>query len=172
MKTIIVSLLLVCIFSIGIFALNNGSKKENTVFQSSLEKLVSLYYDIKDALVSSDASSAASKASDFVNAIKKIDVEFFTDVEHKAFMPLQDKLTADAKDISQSKDLAKQRIFFASLSDNFYSLAKEVKLSSQPIYRDYCPMKKKYWLSGEKTIKNPYFGNAMPTCGEVKETLK
>jgi len=28
------------------------------------------------------------------------------------------------------------------------------------------------WLSASKQIKNPYFGEKMMTCGEVKETIK
>lgn len=172
MKTLIISILFVCSFSIGIFAARRGFTKDDTASQSSLKQLLSFYYNIKDALVNSDASAAALKAGELANAIQKVDIKSLTEAEHKVFIPLQDKLSADAKDISQSKDLAKQRIYFASLSDNIYLLAKEVKLSEQPIYRDYCPMKKKYWLSSESAIKNPYFGKAMPTCGEVKETLK
>ena len=172
MKTLIISTLFVCAFSFGIFAASSRFIKEETASQSSFEHLLSLYYNIKDALVNSDASSAASKAGELVNAIQKIDVKSLTETEHKAFMPLQDKLTAEAKDISQIKDLAKQRIHFASLSDNFYLLAKAVKLSTGPIYYDYCPMKKHYWLSSESPIKNPYYGKAMPTCGELKETIK
>jgi len=53
-----------------------------------------------------------------------------------------------------------------------YALAKAVKLTADPVYYTYCPMKKAYWLSSEPTIKNPYFGNAMLTCGKVEETLK
>jgi hypothetical protein len=33
-------------------------------------------------------------------------------------------------------------------------------------------MKKATWLSSSKTIKNPYFGSAMPTCGKVTETIQ
>ncbi len=51
-------------------------------------------------------------------------------------------------------------------------LAKVVKLSEEPLYLDYCPMKKSSWLSNDKAIKNPYFGSSMLTCGSVKETLK
>ncbi|MAQ74933.1 MAG: hypothetical protein CL613_01215 [Aquimarina sp.] len=31
-------------------------------------------------------------------------------------------------------------------------------------------MKKAYWLSKEKDIKNPYYGSSMLTCGKVAET--
>lgn len=140
--------------------------------QNSLNHLLIQYYNIKDALVNSNADTAASSAENFVKAIQKIDMKSLTESEHKAFMPIQNKLTTEAKSISQSKNLSRQRIYFGSLSDDFYSLAKKVKLTTRPIYRDYCPMKKKYWLSNKSKIRNPYYGKAMETCGSIKETLK
>lgn len=174
MKAFILSALFFCTVSIGLYAanINFNSTSADSTANNSLGQLLDLYYNIKDALVNSDAGTAASNADEFVKAIQKIDMNSLPKLEQKAFMASQEKLNADAKDISQSKDIAKQRIYFPTLSDNFYSLAKEVKLSTQPIYRDYCPMKKKYWLSSKSTIKNPYYGKAMPTCGEVTETLK
>jgi hypothetical protein len=32
-------------------------------------------------------------------------------------------------------------------------------------------MKKASWLSNDKAIKNPYYGSAMLTCGNVKTIL-
>jgi hypothetical protein len=29
-----------------------------------------------------------------------------------------------------------------------------------------------FWLSNEKEIKNPYFGDMMLKCGSIKETLQ
>ncbi len=174
MKAFIHTALIVFTISLSSIAKDAGTNliKVDSTFKTPLEQLLGLYYNIKDALVNSDASSAASKAGELVNAIQKIDMESLTATEHKALKPLQDKLTADAKDISQIKDLAEQRLHFASLSDNFYLLAKVVKLSTKPIYYDYCTMKKHYWLSSKSPIKNPYYGRAMPTCGELKETIK
>ncbi|HHL52195.1 MAG TPA: DUF3347 domain-containing protein, partial [Flammeovirgaceae bacterium] len=44
------------------------------------------------------------------------------------------------------------------------------------IYYQFCPMARDgagaNWLSRDKDIRNPYFGEAMLTCGETKETLK
>jgi hypothetical protein len=33
-------------------------------------------------------------------------------------------------------------------------------------------MAKANWLSDQKEIANPYYGNSMLTCGSVKETLE
>jgi DNA-binding transcriptional regulator WhiA len=84
----------------------------------------------------------------------------------------RDALLKDAGAISETKDIKHQREHFANLSSNMIVLAKAVKLSSDPIYEAYCPMKKASWLSSEKVIKNPYYGSAMLTCGSVRDTLK
>ena len=80
-------------------------------------------------------------------------------------------LAKDADRIAETKDLGKQRDYFANFSSNMVTLTKSFKLSEQPVYLVYCPMKEASWLSSEKEIKNPYYGSAMLTCGEVKETF-
>jgi hypothetical protein len=139
--------------------------------QFTLSPLLSSYYSIKDALAGSNANHAAAKANEFVKAAGDVDMNSMTPTEHQAFMPLKEKLVSGAKLISETKDLTRQREHFKTFSDNFYLLAKAVKLSSDPIYQQYCPMKKAHWLSSEAVIKNPYFGKQMPTCGKVTATL-
>lgn len=126
--------------------------------------LLSSYFSLKDALVSSNANTAATNAGEFIKALNAADKETVKDESRSL-------LLNDATAISQSTDLKVQREKFASLSANFFLLAKTVKLSSEPVYQQYCPMKKASWLSNSKAIKNPYYGNAMLTCGSVKETL-
>lgn len=139
--------------------------------QSSLSPLLISYYSIKDALAGSDANYAAAKADEFIKTAGGMDMNSMTASEHQAFLPLKEKLLSDAKHISETKDLAQQRGHFKSFSDNLSLLAKAVKLSAHPVYQQYCPMKKSYWLSRETVIKNPYFGKQMPTCGKVTATL-
>jgi len=139
---------------------------------SALGQLLNSYYDVKNALVNSDAAAASAKAGELLKGINGIDMKALTPAEHKAFMSLQEKLAFDARHISESKEIEHQRTHFANLSLNFYSLAKSIRLSSQPVYEAYCPMKKSYWLSSEAAIKNPYYGKMMLTCGKVADTLK
>lgn len=146
----------------------------NPVFaqNSQTQSLLTSYYSIKNALVNSDAATAASKASEFSKTLENIDTKSLSEPEMKAFIGFQEKLAADAKLISVSKDLSKQREHFANFSVNLFKLAKVVKLTKEPVYYDYCPMKKSYWLSDNAAIKNPYYGKQMLTCGAIKETLK
>lgn len=112
-----------------------------------------------------NANTAASKAEAFVKATNGNDYKVISEGNLKA-------LVKDAGKISKTKDLKKQREYFASFSNNMIAIAKAVKLSDKPIYQAYCPMKKTSWLSSEKAIKNPYYGSSMLTCGEVTSTLE
>jgi hypothetical protein len=138
---------------------------------SSLSPLLTSYYDVKNALISSNSADAATHAGEFLKIVNAVDMKTLSKSDMESFMFLQDKLAFDAKHISESKDIAHQREHFANFSSNFFKLAKAVKLTDTPVYYAYCPMKKSYWLSADAAIKNPYFGNQMLTCGKVAETL-
>ncbi|MDB5014141.1 MAG: hypothetical protein JWQ25_2343 [Daejeonella sp.] len=134
--------------------------------------LLSTYYDMKNALVNSDAHSAAEKARLFVQTADSMEPGNLSAGQAKGFKEIRTKLLVDAKKIAATNDLAKQRIYFAALSLNMYSLAKITSLSSKPIYKAYCPMKRAYWLSNATAITNPYYGKVMLTCGSVADTIK
>lgn len=140
--------------------------------QSMFKPALDAYYSIKNALVASDAGESAKAAGALLAAMKSIDMNKIEMKQHTEFMKVNSKIVSDAQKIAESKDLKKQREIFQSLSDNFYVLAKGVKISSEPIFQQYCPMKKAGWLSSESDIKNPYYGSSMLTCGSVKETIK
>ncbi|QDW23406.1 DUF3347 domain-containing protein [Pedobacter sp. KBS0701] len=123
------------------------------------------YYEVKDALISSNASVAGTKATALINAIK-------ANEKTNASKVLRDKILFDAEHVAESKDIEHQRDHFTSLSTDFYALVKAVKLNDKPVYYAYCPMKKSYWLSEDEAIKNPYYGNKMLSCGKVAEVLK
>ncbi|MEO8711228.1 MAG: DUF3347 domain-containing protein [Parafilimonas sp.] len=139
---------------------------------SALSPILSLYYNVKDALINSDPATSSLKASELVNKINTIDLKTLPATEQSTFASLKIKLATDAKMLSETNNIEKQRAFFSSLSTNIYTLVKTVKLSDEPIYQAYCPMKKAYWLSSEVAIKNPYYGNQMLTCGKVNDILK
>lgn len=151
-------------FVISIFASSLLQKTFAQDSQSQLSQLLTSYYSIKDALVAGNANTASASATEFLKTASSIDNKII----------VQDKLNAMQKDagaISQMKDIKHQRGHFADLSANMLALVKAAKFSSLPVYALYCPMKKSYWLSSDKTVKNPYFGSAMLTCGSVAETL-
>lgn len=146
-------------------AFTQKSYSQKTTNQAQLSQLLNLYYQVKDALINSNSNTAAIQAKAFLKTVNGISNRTFSEGSRNA-------LVKDAGIISESKDLEKQREIFANFSTNMHALAKSLKLSAEPIYYQYCPMKKAYWLSPDKTIKNPYYGSAMLTCGKVTETIQ
>lgn len=148
-----------------IFAQPTPTFREDNKQQLQLTQLLTDYYNLKDALVAGNASSASLKAGDYIKTLNGIDHKIISEGNVNA-------LLKDATHISGSKDIKHQREHFSNFSNNMIAVAKAVKLSDKEIYVAYCPMKKASWLSSEKSIKNPYYGSSMLTCGSVKETLK
>lgn len=138
---------------------------QDSTKQYQLPQLLTYYYNIKNALVAGDATAASSSAQAFVKTANSIDYKIISEGNINT-------LVKDAGKIAKDKDIKNQRAYFANFSTNMAAVAKAVKLTDQPIYQAYCPMKKAYWLSSEKAIKNPYYGSAMLTCGQVTETLQ
>jgi Protein of unknown function (DUF3347) len=120
------------------------------------------YLDLKNALVKSDAASAQKTA-----AILKNNLAAYEGCEPTAEI---------AQKIASSNNLVIQRKDFTVLSADIIALLKNAEIEKGTIYVQHCPMANKGdggdWLSTEKEIKNPYYGNEMLECGRVAEEIK
>jgi len=85
------------------------------------------------------------------------------------------KVSASAGTIAAASELEAQRKEFATLSTEMKTLVSG-NIASGALYLEYCPMANNhtgaYWLSNDKQIMNPYFGDMMLHCGSVKETIQ
>lgn len=140
--------------------------------QPVVPEILSAYYNIKDALVASDNKGASEHSSVFKTLVTTIDEKAFSEPEQKILQKTIPALTKQAAEISSSKSIEEQRKHFQLLSDNLFLLVESAKQRNEPVYQQYCPMKKAYWLSKEQSIKNPYYGKQMLNCGKVTKTLK
>lgn len=137
-------------------------KIESPTFVNEKVGLAYLHYiHLKDALVSSDKDEAKKAATDLQKSLTAISTG--------------KKAAAEASKIVSSSDITMQRQSFSHLSNEMSSLVKASKLSAGTLYVEYCPMANDntgaLWLSNEREIKNPYFGDMMLKCGSVKETV-
>lgn len=133
------------------------------------------YFAVKDALVKTDAATAAAKATALLASLNTIDMAKMKMDDHMAFMKVEKSLKADATTISTSKDIAAQRDAFSNLSANMIAFIKVTK-ATETVYVQHCPMandgKGADWLSKENAVKNPYYGSMMLSCGKTTETIK
>jgi copper chaperone CopZ len=142
--------------------------------KNQLKVVYDHYFALKDALVKSDGSTAAATAKDLLASLNAVKMETLTSAEHDVWMKVKDDLTTDAAHITETKEVSHQRDHFMTLSQNLYQLVK-VSKHDTPVYYQHCPMfndgKGADWLSRESTIKNPYYGSQMLSCGKTIETI-
>ena len=131
-----------------------------SAFAQNTSNLLNKYISVKNALVNSDAKEANTTISTFYEAIKS----------EENFTQKNDLLKATDKLSKAGNNLEKQRAAFNDVSTVLWKVVKSSDKVNQPVYYQYCPMKKAYWLSKEKEIKNPYYGSSMLTYGKVAET--
>jgi hypothetical protein len=166
MKKIILTISAFCISMVSLFAQESAGKP------SRVPEVLASYYVVKDALVKTDAKQAAVAATDLLKLLNTLDKSALSTTDQAMILPVKEKLIAETRSISVSSDIEKQRQSFSGLSSDMVALVKSTKGSGAPTYVQYCPMKKATWLSKEPAVKNPYYGNAMLTCGKVTETIK
>ncbi|WP_316839548.1 DUF3347 domain-containing protein [Pedobacter gandavensis] len=129
---------------------------------ANVEAIYNGYISLKDALVNTKFEEAQKAAAALkVNLASQKGCESTT-------------LIADK--IATAKDIAAQRKDFTALSNDLIALFKHADLSAGTIYVQHCPMANNGdggdWLSSEKKIQNPYYGDEMMECGRVAEEIK
>ncbi len=131
-----------------------------TVSKEQLEGILSAYFDIKNALVLTDASKAKTASSKFLEKLGEG----------------MDDLKKYARNIQGEDNVEEIRADFEDLSKSMYEVVKNnTEAKDETVYKQYCPMafnnKGAFWLSSEEEIKNPYFGDKMLKCGKVQEEI-
>ncbi|MBT8320428.1 MAG: efflux RND transporter periplasmic adaptor subunit, partial [Eudoraea sp.] len=140
-------------------------------FQKGFESLLPAYLKMKDAFVASDAAAVAREALNASDQMGQLD---------RSGMGSMDKTHLDnsirlLQNISGEEKLENQRSHFVDLNVHMVALASGVQSLESTLYVQLCPMannnKGAVWLSTEKEIRNPYYGDEMLTCGKVERVL-
>lgn len=118
------------------------------------------YLRIKDALVSSNALEAQAAARQL-------------DSLWSSASP-GDQLLSSVRQIAASADLEAQRLAFHSLTQAYLVSLESAPLSDS-LYLQFCPMafdsEGATWISRERKVMNPYFGDDMLNCGLVRRSI-
>ncbi|PZX52482.1 Cu(I)/Ag(I) efflux system membrane fusion protein [Algoriphagus ratkowskyi] len=161
----------------GYSMMNRPVKKTVEVspaFQSQLTQLTEEYFKVKNSLVNDDASATQKAAASVQSSLSKVDMNLVKGAAHDRWMSIMSEVSKASGMISKETDIEKQRSHFAPLSQAFLDLTETFGLTKDKVYKEFCPMafdnKGAYWLSESSDIRNPYYGQSMLTCGEVKAT--
>ncbi len=140
--------------------------------RSILKAAMPGYLRLKDALVASDPRQTAAEARTVLERIGTADLSALNPDERELLTRVQQALRA----VSQSRELEKQRELFVGLNEALLGLARGSGSLGDTLYVQQCPMannsKGAVWISSEQEIRNPYYGDAMLSCGSVIQVLE
>jgi len=154
----------------------NERLKVSVKFQEQLKMVFNNYIKLKDALVKDDADDVIIEAKNTLSSLTKVDMKLLKDEKaHADWMVLHKEIESSVSSISEETNIKAQRSHFKRLSMHLIS-AIEIFGINKKVYSQYCPMADNnngaYWLSKQEKVINPYFGEAMLTCGEVKQVIE
>lgn len=119
------------------------------------------YQKLQNALVNTDATKAAIEAKGLLAALQNIDA------------PIEEIEVITS--VVESNEVEEQRASFVKVTAIVEGYLSDA-LDSGTLYKVYCPMAFKNtgasWLSSEKVVQNPYFGDKMYRCGRVEAAIE
>lgn len=133
------------------------------------------YLALADALAADDAAAAKQAIGQLTESLDEVEGPAPTGEAHHEFMRIVAALR-DALPEAPPAEIGDQRVLLGALAGPIgeYVGAFGTGLK-EPLYQVFCPMafnrRGALWLQEGKDIRNPYLGQAMPKCGEVRQEL-
>ncbi|SMF35103.1 efflux RND transporter periplasmic adaptor subunit [Desulfovibrio gilichinskyi] len=165
-------------FDISSLAKNTGNKVDTPeTFKIQMGKVYASYSAFTEALASDNMLLAQTQAELMAAELKKIDHGSLGSEAHKIWMDALKNINDGIDSIRGAKDIVGVRAGLEPLSYGMIDVVSKLGIkSSQPVYEIFCPMafdfKGAMWLQSDENIRNPYFGETMLQCGEIKRQLK
>ena len=141
-------------------------------FRRQFTELLGEYLALKDQLVLTDPAAASKRASNMRQSYRKVDMSLLSPSAHPTWMELTAPIERSMASIEKSTEVKAQRDAFEVLSTHMIEAVEYFGTEKDKVFKQFCPMafdnRGAYWLSGESEIRNPYYGDMMLTCGEVR----
>ncbi len=154
---------------------NFSTKEISKNATTALQMVIGKYLALKNALVENELKKAKATVKSLQNELEGINISLFEGDARAAWEKQHIALQNALYPALSSNDLEAIRAQFINISDQMVTLVKTFKPMDQTLYVQRCPMadsdRGADWLSTEEEIRNPYFGNAMLTCGEVIDEI-
>ncbi|HMP93652.1 MAG TPA: DUF3347 domain-containing protein [Phnomibacter sp.] len=147
-------------------------------FTQSMTQALGHYYQMKDALVLHNADGASTAATQLAASLDSLNIASLKADSMLVVLATSLKQTVSTRSLElvKQQSLEDKRRAFQGVSDGLYDLLRTVQYKGSKVYQQYCPMAFNNtgaaWLSAEEEIVNPYFGDKMLNCGELRDSLR
>ncbi len=165
-----------------------GLKLHSDTFNTSVEKAMSAYHNLKNSFVDADTAKAKTYTREFISLLDSIPL---TELKNDTAMIFEtasatvSDIKSNAQSLLQQSDITEMRKDFSAVTEQLYpAFFKSINYEGEKLYLQHCPMafdgdKGANWISNNVEIINPYLGKNHPKykgtmlhCGEVMDTIK
>jgi Cu(I)/Ag(I) efflux system membrane fusion protein len=145
-------------------------------FRKQFGAVLDSVFAIGDGLADDSLETARTHASQARRDLAAVDMGLLAGDARERWMQALKPLDLSLDAMIAAKDIDAFRLSFASLSTEMARATQAFgPVRSSPVYDLRCPMafdgRGATWLQKDQPVHNPYFGKAMPTCGEVIATI-
>ncbi|OHX65724.1 efflux RND transporter periplasmic adaptor subunit [Flammeovirga pacifica] len=149
----------------------------SSTFSKQLEKAYQSYILVKDAFVASDDKKATELINDLSENIEAIKMSGVKGDAHMYWMMSSKQLKVGLSEMINADNIDTRRRHFVSVSKEMTNLISKLGLpEGEKVYLMYCPMANDdlgaSWLSNVKEVRNPYYGDMMLKCGDLKKEIQ
>ncbi|HSC55211.1 MAG TPA: DUF3347 domain-containing protein [Phnomibacter sp.] len=147
-------------------------------FTRSLQDVMQDYFAMTAAFTLEDSAKANASANELSQSIEAIAIkELKADTSIVALAAsLSSNIKVEVNKIPTEKNWDEKRHALQISSDMLFDLLRTVQYKGGKVYQQFCPMafdnSGANWLSTTAEIRNPYFGDKMLECGELKDSLQ
>lgn len=152
-------------------------ERSSDAFTASLQDAMTNYYTMTSAFVQEDSAKANAAAFAFTKSVEGIsEKELKADSAIVALVTsLKTNVQNSAMQIPGEKNWDEKRRSLQTASDMLFDMLRTVQYKGGKVFQQFCPMAfdntGANWLSANPEIRNPYFGDKMLECGEVKDSI-
>ncbi len=139
-------------------------------FNEQMAGVLDRYFELKDALVESNAENASLKAEALVSEAESVDALHLNQETTALWISYSEIITNSGSEMIPLEDVDDQRYHFEAVSEAMIAMVETFRPVGYAIFHQSCPMVRggsADWLSREEQIANPYHGDRMMRCGEV-----
>ncbi len=126
---------------------------------------------MKDAFVAGNVADVSASAKNTLEKLQSVAESDLGKMEQSHISKIKRMLVA----INETDNIKNQRDHFVVLNQNMVPLVMNIKNIDLQLLIQKCPMannsKGAFWLSTNKEIRNPYYGEQMMTCGSTIDSL-
>ncbi len=153
---------------------SNSNLQVAASFRKQLNMIYNSYFAVHQALAKDDFKTAKAKVKELGMMLGHISTATLDEKALQSWKKIKSELLKMVQQAATARGITDLRATFASLSAIIEHLESEFGASTIiTINKFRCPMafdnKGAEWLQQSDKIANPYFGQAMPGCGEKVE---